>query len=229
MSRLLLPALLALAILGCSSSDESAVAAPENNPNDPDRWESAIQAFEQADAENSPEPGGVVFIGSSSVRRWDLEKSFPGKGYVNRGFGGSQMSDAVRYVDRILAERSPDTIVLYEGDNDIGRGKSPDTVVADFEAFVRKSRDRLPEVRIIFIAVKPSLSRWDKIDLVRDVNSRIRTMADDDPLLVFADIDTPMIGPDGEPRPELYVEDGLHLTEEGYAVWTGVIGPLIEQ
>jgi hypothetical protein len=89
------------------------------NANDPERWEPAMQAFEQ---QEQPAKGGIVFIGSSSVRRWDLKKAFPDLPVVNRGFGGSVIADSIRYFDRIVTPLKPKTVVLYAGDNDIGRG-----------------------------------------------------------------------------------------------------------
>ena len=211
MSRVVIP-LLALIALPLAAQD-------------PDRWEPAMQAFEKADRETPPAKGGLVFIGSSSIRRWDLGKSFPDLGAINRGFGGSQIEDSIRYADRILLPLEPKTIVLYAGDNDINSGKSADRVVADFEAFAAKLHGALPKTRILFIGVKPSIKRWHLIETIREANARIERLCDADERLVFIDVDAAMLGPDGKPRPELFVEDGLHLTALGYAVWTQILKP----
>lgn len=192
---------------------------------DRDRWEPAMQAFEAGEqARPSPE-GGIVFIGSSSIRFWDLAKSFPDLPVVNRGFGGSEIADSTRYADRILLPLAPQVVVLYAGDNDISMGKTPDEVVSDYRAFVAKVHDALPKTRVVFIAVKPSLSRWNLVGAMRRANEMIRAVAADDPRLAFVDIDTPMIGSDGRPRAELFVEDGLHLSAEGYKLWTSLLRP----
>ena len=137
---------------------------------DPDRWESAIQAFEAGEkAQPSPE-GGIVFIGSSSIRFWDLAKWFPQLPVVNRGFGGSEIADSTRYADRILLPLTPRVVVLYAGDNDISQGKTPDQVASDYRAFVAKVHGALPKTRIVFIAVKPSLSRWNLVGAMRETN-----------------------------------------------------------
>jgi lysophospholipase L1-like esterase len=192
---------------------------------EPDRWEEVIQAFEAVDRERPPEKGGVVFIGSSSIRLWDLDRFFPGAETLNRGFGGSQMADSVRYADRILLPYEPRTVVVYAGDNDIAAGKSAETVFADYKQFVAKVHDALPEARIVYIAIKPSLKRWNLVEEMRRANSLIQQASEADPRLSFVDIDTPMIGGDGQPRKELFVEDGLHLSAAGYEVWAELVRP----
>jgi lysophospholipase L1-like esterase len=42
------------------------------------------------------------------------------------------------------------------------------------------------------------------------------------------DVFTPMLGPDGKPRPELYVADGLHMTPAGYAIWKAAVTPALK-
>jgi lysophospholipase L1-like esterase len=197
------------------------LAAQENT----DRWEEAMQAFEKADKANPPKTGGVVFYGSSSIRKWDLEKSFPGKGYVNRGFGGSTMPDAIRYLDRVVIPLKPRIIVLYEGDNDIGRGDTGPVVFKNFRTFVSKAHAALPETKIVYMAIKPSLARWHLVEQVRTANLMIKEFAYRDPLVVYVDTDAPMLGRDGKPRPELFVEDGLHMTDAGYAIWNKLVAP----
>ena len=179
-----------------------------------------IAAFEAADARAMPAKGGILFLGSSSIRLWtDLARDFPGLPVINRGFGGSKIADSVRYADRIVIPYAPRTIVFYAGDNDIADGRSPEQVLADFEALVAKIRARLPETRILFIAIKPSIARWRLIDRIRDANRLVKDYAAADPRLGFVDIFPAMLGPDGKPRPELLGEDGLHMTRAGYAVW----------
>ena len=203
-------------------------AAGQPEPAGADRWEAAIRAFEERDRANPPPKGGVVFLGSSSFRRWDLEKAFPGRGLINRGFGGSQMADALRHLDRIVLPLEPRTLLLYEGDNDIGRGKSPDTVESEFRELVARVRERLPETHVVFVAIKPSLRRWHVIEKVREANSRIRAVAEADALVTFVDVGTPLLGPDGKPRPDLFVEDQLHLNDAGYAIWAELLAPYVE-
>lgn len=192
---------------------------------DPDRWEPAIRDFEAREQAEPAAKGGIVFIGSSSIRRWDLEKHFPGLPVTNRGFGGSRIADSTRYADRILLPIEPRVVVLYAGDNDINAGKTPDQVVSDYRAFVAKVHAALPRTRIVFIALKPSLSRWKLVGAMRQANKAIRAITAEEPRLAFVDVDAPMIGSDGRPRPQLFAEDGLHLSAEGYKLWTSLVLP----
>lgn len=193
-----------------------------------DRWESAIAAFEAQDRQTPPPKGGVLFLGSSSIRLWNVQKFFPDLPVINRGFGGSQIVDSVTYTERIVIPYRPKAIVFYAGDNDTAAGKSPAQIAADFKALVEKVHQALPETRIVAIAIKPSISRWKFIDTVRQANALIRAEAEKAPHTVFIDVEKPMLGPDGKPRPELFQRDGLHLNDEGYKLWTSLVRPQLK-
>jgi lysophospholipase L1-like esterase len=191
-------------------------------------WESAIAEFEAVDLASPPPPGGIVFVGSSSIRLWDVEKYFPGLRIINRGFGGSQLSDAVRYAERIVIPYKPRIVVVYAGDNDIYAGMTSEQVAVQFEQFVRTVRAKLPDVRIVFIGLKPSLQRWAVVERMRLANELIRGFAGHDDNVAFVDVDHAMLGWDETPRPELFVEDGLHLTPHGYELWSTLLRPLLD-
>ena len=192
------------------------------------QWESEIAQFEVADRTNPPRPGGVVFVGSSSIRMWpDLRADFPGVDVVQRGFGGSEIADAVYYAPRIVLKYHPRLIVFYAGDNDIANGKSPETVFRDYASFVALVERALPDTRIAFISIKPSGSRWALVDKMRAANAMIRDYIAHDPRQVYVDVFTPMLGPNGLPRDELFVEDKLHMTPAGYALWRNLLTPIV--
>jgi lysophospholipase L1-like esterase len=193
-----------------------------------DRWASDMQAFDAQDRATPPATGGVVFVGSSSIRLWDLTRHFPGLPTVNRGFGGSQIEDAVRHADLLVIRHRPRVVVFYAGDNDLSSGKTPRQVADDFATFVRTIHAALPETRIAFVGVKPSLARWGMIAKVREANALVRSSCEADPRLAFIDVDGPMIGWDGRPREDLFVSDGLHLSEQGYELWTVLTRPFVE-
>jgi len=188
-------------------------------------FEDEIRAFEAQDQERPAPRGAIVFAGSSSIRGWDLARHFPGLDVVNRGFGGSQIAESTHYADRILQPLEPRLIVFYAGDNDIACGKTPAEVCDDFAAFVGKIRSRLPETRILFLSIKPSLCRWEMVGLMREANRRIEAFTRGVEGLDYLDLDAPMRGADGMPRRELFAEDGLHLSDEGYALWTALVLP----
>ena len=193
-------------------------------PLDPNRWESTMQKFEAEDKANPPSKGGIVFIGSSSIARWtNLAESFPDLKVVNRGFGGSEMSESAKYAPRVVVPQAPRIVVLYTGENDLNRGLTPDAVAADFATFATTVRTALPATRIVVIGLKPSLLRWKLRDAMHQTNKMIRTRCASDRNCVYVDPWPSMIGKDGTPKPEFFVEDGLHMTPEGYKAWTEML------
>lgn len=208
---------------GCAS------APPEQDTPSSPRWEAIIQKFEAQDQDRPPEPGGVVFIGSSSIAGWKtLKADFAPMNVIRRGFGGSQVIDSVIYADRIVIPYRPRAVVLYAGDNDIAAGKTPEQVFKDFKKFVKKVHAALPETRICFICIKPSIKRWHLWDKMKEANSLVEKFARENDLVEYIDIATPGIGQDGKPRPEIFVKDGLHLNADGYKLWTAVVKPYLE-
>lgn len=195
------------------------------------RWEQAIRELEQHDNEHPTKSGGTVFVGSSSIRFWNLEKWFSGINPLplNRGFGGSQIADSTYFADRIILKYNPRLIVFYAGDNDIAAGKSAKQVATDFANFCQVIHDTRPETRIAFIAIKPSPSRWKFARTQIDANAAIRAQCNADERLEYIDIWSPMIGESGDPREELFRKDMLHLNEEGYRLWTDLVRPLLEK
>jgi lysophospholipase L1-like esterase len=202
---------------------------PRATTPDPNRWEPAIQKFEEADKLHPPAKGGIVFVGASSIVRWNLEESFPDlKGVaVNRGFGGSEMADAARYASRVVVPYAPKVVVLYPGENDIARGVSAETVGAGFIRFYQTVHTALPTARIVAIGLKPTPVRWQFIGQMRDANVLIRSYCQGHPNCLYVDVHPDMMGADGKPRPELFVADGEHMTPEGYKIWNRLVRPYL--
>lgn len=193
-----------------------------------DRFEPDIRKFEESDRLNRPPEGGIVFTGASSIRRWQtLVEDFAGYPVLNRGFGGSEYPDLIRYADRVIIPYKPRLVVCYSGDNDINRGRSPAQVASDFQTLVEQIHKQLPETRVAFISIKPSLSRWKLVTEMQAANELVKGLVAKDKRLAYIDVFTPMLGPDGKPRPELLLEDGLHPSAKGYALWTSVIEPFL--
>lgn len=206
----------------------TAAAQTPAAPPDPNRFEPEIKKFEEADRAAPPRTDLVLFVGSSSIRRWDtLAKDFPNVPVLNRGFGGSEAADVVRYADRIILPPRPARIVFYAGDNDLARGKTPAQIAGDVTRLWQAVGAKLPEARMAIISVKPSLARWNLVEKTRETNALLRKLADSDPRLAYVDVFTPMVGPDGKPVPGHFVEDGLHLTPAGYRIWTAALTPFL--
>lgn len=204
-------------------------AADTNQPHHL-QYEPAIRVFGAADRTNPPPHDAVLFIGSSSIRKWtNAPTQFPEHHIINRGFGGSHLSDSVAFVERIVLPYRPRVVLLYAGDNDIAAGKSPEEVVADFKTFVAKIHAALPETRITFLAIKPSPSRMKFFEQTKSANRLIREFIAGNPNLDYVDVFTPMLAADGQPRAELFVSDRLHLNDDGYKLWAGIVGPVLDK
>ncbi len=197
-------------------------------PHDYAKWEKEIAAFGRADAQNPPSKGGIVFVGSSSIRLWKtLAEDFPQHRVLNRGFGGSEIADSLYFADHIILPYEPRMIVLYAGGNDLNSGKAPDQVIEDFKAFVAKLRAKLPETEIAYISIAGNPARWAQVEKVRAVNTAIETWIKDQPRTKFIDVFSRMLGDDGLPLAGIFVADKLHMNPEGYKIWTEVIRPLL--
>ena len=227
-------AALLLAVACASSSSQSGVATRDQAgvrraPIAVDRSETEIRRFEESDRAAPPATGGIVFVGSSSIRMWrSLESDFPGLPVLNRGFGGSTFPEAIHYLSRIVLPYKPRTIVVYEGDNDLTFGWGPRQVADDYRTFVRLVRDSLPNAKIVFISLKPSPSRWKLVDQQREANRLVRAIVASDPLQSYVDVFTPMLGANGRPTPELFVADSLHMTPAGYAIWRARVAAQVQ-
>jgi lysophospholipase L1-like esterase len=200
---------------------------PASDP-DPARFEAEIAAFESWDKKNAVPRDAVLFVGSSTIRLWPTAESFPHLPVVNRGFGGSHISDVNHFAQRIVLKYEPRVIVFYAGDNDIADGKSPQRVAGDFQAFVRRVQQRLPDTQIIYLSIKPSLARWKLWPTMQQANARVKKLCRGDHRLRYVDTAAAMLGPDARPRADLLLDDGLHLNAAGYREWTALLSPRLK-
>lgn len=212
-----------IVVLGCA-----VVGAPaEHNFA---RWETAIAAYEQQDRTNPPPKGAVVFIGSSTIRRWTtLAQDFPDQKVINRGFGGSEIVDSTYFAERILIPYAPRMVFLRAGGNDLWAGKSPEQVFADYQAFVAKVHAKLPETEIVFISLSPSIARWKQADKEKAVNRMVEEFTRKAPHLQYIETYALPLGADGQPRPELFVADKLHFSAEGYKLLAASVRPFLSK
>jgi lysophospholipase L1-like esterase len=195
---------------------------------DPSRWDGDIAAFEVLDP--SPVKPQVLLYGSSSFRLWtNVAQAFPGISVLNRGFGGSQLSDLNFYFERAVVPHRPRILLVYGGDNDLAEGKTPAEVLADFHDLVGRARRILPQTRVAFLAVKPSPKRENLLALQKDANERVRSYAQGRRRVDFLDTATPLLTGEGRPDPRLFRPDQLHLNEAGYERWRRVLEPYIRR
>jgi lysophospholipase L1-like esterase len=219
----------ALAALFVISSAIASRAA-DNSATKSHPFEKDIEAFEAADKKSPPPQGAVLFIGSSSIRMWKtLATDFPDQKVINRGFGGSELADSVYFADRIVIPYKPRLIVLFAGTNDINAGKSPQTVFADFKAFVAHVRAALPNTRIAYLSISPAPIRWSQADKQKEANRRIKDyIASEKNNLDYIDLWDQFLGPDGKPREDLFLHDRLHNNAAGYKIRAAAVRPHLE-
>lgn len=197
---------------------------------DPGRFEADILEFEANDKIQLPAPDGIVFVGSSSIRQWDatLKRDMSPLSVVSRGFGGSNMNDALYYIDRIVLPYNPRAIVLYEGENDVDQGVSPKVIADTYKKFVEKLRAHLPNCRVYFLSIKPTPKRWALWPKMEEANHLIAQYIEEDDLQFFVDLAMGMLDERGEPRRDIYLNDGIHMNPRGYQIWINILLPVLK-
>lgn len=194
------------------------------------KWEKEIAAFEQRDAETPPPKHAIVFIGSSSIRKWTtVARDFPHHRVLNRGFGGSELGDSAHFADRIVLPYEPRFVVVYAGGNDINNKKTAEQVFASFKAFVAAVRAKQPDTPIAYISIAGNPKRWAQVEEVKKANGLIEAYTKEQPHLQFIDVFHAMLGADGLPKPDIFAEDRLHMNAEGYKLWTGIVGKYLPE
>ena len=212
-----------LVVMLCTS-----LRAEEKVKADPARFEKETAAYEAADKKAAPPQGAVLFYGASGIRMWKtLKEDFPDQKVINRGFGGSQISDCIVFADRVVLPYKPKLIVFQAGGNDINAGKSPETAFADYKTFVEKVHTALPETRIAFFGQGPSPSRWAQAEKQQKLNAMVKAYSEKEKNLVFIEGWDAFLGKDGKPREELFIADKLHHNAEGYKIRVKLVKPIL--
>ena len=194
----------------------------------PHRFEEDIRLFEKQDQDSLPPSCATLFVGSSSIRLWEsLPEDFPELPIIRRGFGGATMEDVLYFYDRIVLPYAPETIVLFAGVNDIGKGRLPLEVVDHTERFVQWVARDLPGTQVVVLSHTISVGRRHLARSYRHTNTLLERMLRRYDHASFADVTTPILGPDGLPQPALYQADSIHLSPQGYAVWTQALRPIL--
>ena len=206
----------------CLGQDSGEYPAPE-------RFSEEIQRFEAEDRRQAPPRNAIVCIGSSSMRGWHgtIRGDLAPLTIIPRGFGGSNMNDALHFADRIVLPCRPRAIVVYEGDNDVAQGIAPEKIADTFRAFSKKVHADLPECRIYFLSIKPSIQRWSLWPKMKEANHLVAMECMKDKRLVFVDVASGMLDGEGNPRRGLFKEDKLHMTRAGYVIWRNVLRPIL--
>ena len=172
------------------------------------------------------EAGSTVFTGSSTIRMWDgLQGAFPRKSILNTGFGGSKASDLETHLFPLVIRLEPSRVFVYEGDNDVWNDVPVATIMTSLDNIVNRLQLIDPNTGIYLIEAKPSPSRWEKKANYDIFNQKLKEycLAKED--VEFVSTWEALTDADGNPRPELYIEDQLHLNGKGYEIWTEIFRP----
>ncbi len=208
-----------LPILGCLN------AAAETADPDPLRWQKEIKRFAWQDAKNSYPQQAILFVGSSSIYGWKTAQAFPFLPVINRGFGGSHISDLNYYFEILTKQYQPAKIICYCGENDVAAMKDNDQILADFRAFSSRVKKELPDTILLFLAIKPNPLRWQMWNRMAETNRSIKDYCKSSGLCIFLDTATPLLNVEGVPDKNLFAGDGLHLNPAGYAIWNNILTP----
>jgi len=191
-------------------------------------FENEIRNYEKQDSISMPSKGQILFIGSSSFRIWKtFATDLAGISAINRGFGGSTMTDALYYFDRMVVKYAPSTVVVYEGDNDLAKGKSPEELAKEYENFSNRLKMALPKTKLVYLAVRPSLSRIAIVDKQKQFNGWLEKYCKSQKGRFYLDMHSPFYLPDGTLMPDIFVADRLHLNEKGYQIFSAKIREFI--
>jgi lysophospholipase L1-like esterase len=188
-----------------------------------DWYEPDVVSLERQLVASPPPPEPVVFYGSSTIRLWTtLTADFPDVPTLNLGFGGSTLAACSWFYWRLVRPVAPRAIVLYAGDNDLGDGCPPPDVVQQLGFLIQQVDDTFPDVPVSVISIKPSPARWSLVAEIEEANRGMRALVERRERGVWVDVFRPMLA-DGHPRLDLFLEDGLHLSAAGYALWRTVL------
>ncbi|MBX3260924.1 MAG: hypothetical protein KF782_14660 [Labilithrix sp.] len=211
----------AIALASLFAGGEASAKAP------PGFWEKSLRSFKAQD-EKDRTKGGVVFVGSSSIRGWHLPSAFPTLQAANRGLGGAQIDDVLGFTEQLVLRREPKVVVFYAGENDLGAGATPERVLGDYRAFVGLVHARLPKTQILFISIKPSPVLRGVWHRARESNRLVEEFTASDARLRYIDVASAMLSESGKPRRELFVDDGLHMNAAGYRLWRRIVAPVVQ-
>lgn len=195
-----------------------------------DRFQKAIDAFKLQDSLESIDHKQIVFTGSSSIRMWSsLEEDMSEFDVLNRGFGGSTLAELNHYSENLIYSYSPEILVVYCGENDINDGLDPDQVVQEFKHLQKGFNENLPDSKLVYLSMKPSLARWDHWDAMSEGNEKISKLCEASDRSYYIDISQVMMKDSLELDSTIFIEDGLHMNAKGYELWTGIIKPFLTE
>ena len=196
-------------------------------------WEKEIAAYEESERESPPQAAGVVILGSSNIRMWTtLADDFPGMNVLNRGVSGCRLAELAAFAPRLVAAAKPRVIAISAGTNDIAAGATTEEIRGAFGTLVATLRSAAPEATIVFLAISPTVKRWDQLDRQVEANAAIRAFIEAearDGDLVYLDTSAAFLGPDGKPAAECFLDDLQHPSTIGNARRAELMRPVLRR
>jgi len=192
-------------------------------------FENDIRKYEERDKDSFPKPGMVLFVGSSSIRLWKtLKNDMDGIPVLNRGFGSAITAHVLYFMDRIVIPYKPSVIVFYCGENDLGIGKQPTEILAQYREFIERVNKNLPQTRILMLSVKPSMRRSNQLALQKELNGLLEQLCNEYSFVEYVDVASPMMVNDTTVKNDIFLSDSLHMNQKGYAIWTEILRKKVE-
>ncbi|MBN1514252.1 MAG: hypothetical protein JXB13_19705 [Phycisphaerae bacterium] len=195
------------------------------------QYDANIGRWTAQDALDPPASGAILFVGSSSIRRWEqLTLDFADYKVIQRGFGGAHFDHVNIYVNDIVLPYNPAAIVVWAGTNDIASGGDGNEVFADYLEFVTTVHAAQPDVDIFYLGIMPTPGRFANGPEEMIANNAIAGFAAGNPRLHYIDLPTPFwaMNPPSDPAFTGLFVDSIHLNRQGYEFWTSIIRPGIE-
>ena len=172
-----------------------------------------------------------MLVGSSTFKRWtNAVTDLAPLPVTNRAFGGSQTSHQLMFFDQVVPPCRPQLIVWYCGSNDIKGKKDPASVLERTEEWLDKVKKLDPSTQVLLVSIhrSPQKRKDGQIEGVDTVNRGYQELSKKREGVFYVDVNSALETESGEPKTELYVEDGLHLNLNGYAKMTALLKPAIE-
>lgn len=224
--RKIISALFALAMVAAAPQAQPAKSTTRPGP---ERWEKDIAKFEAEDAQERHPYGGLLFVGSSTIRFWKTAEGFPEfDNVINRGFGGSEMIDSATFAKRIILPYKPKVVVLYAGDNDLNEGTTPQKVDESFHWLTKQLHEALPDTKLVIVSAKVSVARLK----IRAQTEALNVLFQNDAKasggwITYFDLVPLLLDDAGQPVPALFRKDGLHMSDAGYAKVNEKLRPVL--
>ncbi len=189
-------------------------------------WEPEIAKFEQLDIDKSYPSDAILFAGSSSIRLWStIGKDMLPYNVIQRGYGGAKLSDFAVYADRIIYPHPSSAIVLFIA-NDISgsdKDKSPLEVSQLFRKTLYIIRRKYSDTPVFWIGITPTAARWHVWPEIKEANQMISRICQNHRNTYYVDTEKAFLTSSGLPDNNLFLDDRIHLNDDGYRVWAAII------